>query len=381
MKKKVNGKVIDIDNIELFEKAFEGVALGRLAASSVQETVSNDSDAINSYISTYESIYKSLPFPLYAIENSVKYSMIANVINKRLHKTLDMWVNNGLFIGLGDGKAIKFIGGTWGIVPVDPKEAKPSIDISEYTDEVGYVEFKWVLDKLLSNKSLGSFYIEFMPQFVDACHKEPMILKWELGRMLDFGFVPTQKELPMNKIINAEACTEYMLDVYSAGKQKTEGEELVIDFTSRNHGIRRRAKYIPVFDFEVYEKRGYESDSSEESKDTTKMKRVNLEGFGGLFETIISKAANQSNPSSIQYCGVIINNRLAYQVDNQIYICNLRAYSKPIEVGKGVSIYSYDDRFVYILKRSSAGNGIWKEVIYAFDPVEMQIRLCKIQYS
>lgn len=380
MKKKVNGKVIDVDNIELFEKAFEGVALGRLAASSVQETVSRDSDIINSYISAYESVYKSLPFPLYAIEGDVKYSMIANVINHKLQTTLDMWINKALFIGLGNGKAIKFLSGTWGLVSVDPKEAKPSISISEYSDDIGYKEFSWVLERLLADKSLSDFYIKFMPKFVEACHREPMILKWELGRMLDFGFVPVQKEIPMNRIINPDNMTEYIIDVFSSGKQKTGGTEYVIDFTGQNRATRKRARYITVYDFECYEKKQLDAEEAEENRAISRMKRVNLGGFGGVFETIISKASN-SNPSNVQYSGVILGNRIVYQIENQIFICDLANYRHPVEIGKGVSIYSYDSRFIYISKKSMCESNICKESIYAFDPMEMQIRLCKIQFN
>ena len=383
MKKKVNGKIVEIHNIELFEKAFEGMALERLAASSVQETVSNDSDIINSYISTYESIYKSLPFPLYAIECDVKYSAIANIMQSRIKDAQDMWVSKGLFIGLGDGKAIKFLSNTWGLVSVDPKESKPSISLSEYSDDIGYEEFSWVLNRLKSNKTLSDYYIKFMPEFVEACHKEPLILKWELGRMLDFGFVPERKELPMNRLLHLGEEADYVIDIFSAGKQKSGESEYIIDLTGQNKDTRKRDRYITVYDFEAYEKKQLDSDIDYDSnKPISKIKRISLNGLGGVFESIIcnSKLCGQS-PSDVQYSGVIIGDKVVYQVNNQIYICNLKAYSKPIQIGKGVSIYSYDNRFVYLLKKSTCESRVTKESIYAFDPLDMQIRLCKTQFN
>ena len=71
MRKKVNGRVVDISNIEIFEKAFEGLALGRLVSSSVADTITGDSELVNKCIESYETIYKSMPFPLYCIEENI----------------------------------------------------------------------------------------------------------------------------------------------------------------------------------------------------------------------------------------------------------------------------------------------------------------------
>ena len=39
MKKKVNGKVIEIDNMELFEKAFEGMAIDSRNNSNIENNI------------------------------------------------------------------------------------------------------------------------------------------------------------------------------------------------------------------------------------------------------------------------------------------------------------------------------------------------------
>jgi len=56
MKKKVNGKVVEIRNIELFEQAFEGLALGRLVSSSVADTITTNQELVNKSIENYEAI-------------------------------------------------------------------------------------------------------------------------------------------------------------------------------------------------------------------------------------------------------------------------------------------------------------------------------------
>ena len=43
MRKMVNGKVVDIKNIELFEKGFEGIILNKTVSSSVKDTLNSES--------------------------------------------------------------------------------------------------------------------------------------------------------------------------------------------------------------------------------------------------------------------------------------------------------------------------------------------------
>lgn len=379
LKKKVNGKIIEISNLELFEAAFEGLALGRLVSSSVSDTIADDSELINKCISIYDTVYRSLPFPLYAIEQEIKYAMIATSLKNKIDEQLEMWIDSALYIKVEDKKALKFISNTWGIVSVDDKEREDNTDIALYNEDVGYSEFVWALKKVVKDESLEDYYIKFMPEFVKACSKEPLVLKWELSKILDFGAIPERTALKANKIIDIDTGSEFLVDIFSTGKKKTNESEYIINLTGNNSDVTKKAKYIQTYGFEIYEKKKESSDIIN-SAGINKLKKSNIDGFGGVFETLIGKGIVRESINSVSYTGIIVAGKIVYQVGNQIFICDLNRYTKPVEIGRNVEIYSYDNGFVYIIKRTICESSICKESIYALNPVNMQIKLCKIQF-
>ena len=82
MRKLVNGKVIEIDNIELFELAAEGLALQNTAISSTNDGIEANinSPLVRKYIKQYDVFFKAMPYPLYAIEADIKYATLGNFI-------------------------------------------------------------------------------------------------------------------------------------------------------------------------------------------------------------------------------------------------------------------------------------------------------------
>lgn len=379
MKKRVNGKVIEIDNIGLFESAFEGLALGRLVSSSVSDTITDDSELINECISAYDSVYKLLPFPLYAVEQDIKYSLIATVIKGKLNKAVNMWIDGALYVKIDTDKSLKFISNTWGIVSVDGDKHKDNTDMQLYSEDVGYSEFSWALKKLENNKSLNDYYTKFMPEFVKACNNEPMVLKWELTKMLDFGPVPERMTLKTNKILDIDTGSEFLIDIFSTGKKKIKDSEYVLDMSSKGSGLRKQPKYIQTYDFEVFEKKKDTLDISNNSG-ISRLRKSNLDGFAGVFETLIGRGILRDNMDSLSYEGILIDNKIVYQVGNQIFVCNSDRYIRPVEIGRNVNIYSYDKGFVYIIKKNICDSGVCRESVYALNPKDMQVRLCKIQF-
>ncbi len=379
MKKKVNGKVVDINNMELFEKAFEGLALGRLVASSVADTVAENSDLINRCIQSYEAMYKSMPFPLYCVEENIKYSAMAMFIKDNADVLEDMWIDNALYIRVSEDRALKFVGNTWGIVSVQ-KQYEDNTDIDIYSEDVGYAEYKWVLTKMMKGESLKDYYIKFMRDFVEACNREPMVLKWELGRMLDFGPVPEKLNLKENRLLNMDTGSEFFLDIFLTGKRKTGESEYVFSIGGTNGGLRKQSKFIKTFDFEVYEKKAQPEDIME-STHIARLQKSNLDGAAALFETLAGKGSVQDGIENVPYTGIIIDNTIIYQVGGQIYKCTANKYSKAVEVAKNVELYGYENGFVYIIKKSLCSSGIHKDAIYAYNVRDNSIRLCKIQFS
>lgn len=379
MKKKVNGKVIDIPNIELFELAFEGLALGKLVSSSISDTITEDSVLANKCISAYESIYKCLPFPLYAIETNIKYSMIVMAMRGKIEEPITVWVDSALYIKVEENKALKFVSNTWGIVSIETEDQKDNSDIELYSGDIGYKEFEWALSKLISGQNLAEYYIRFMGDFVKVCNKDPMMLKWELSKILEFGPIPERLALKLNKIIDIDTGSEFLVDVFSTGKKKTGSSEMIFDVTGSSSKLRKKAKYTQTYDFEVYEKKK-EAEDINLNASIGRLKKTNLDGLAAVFETLVGKGVMQSGVEGVEYKGIMVDGKVVYQVGTQLLICNKEQYESPIEVGRNVEIYGYDNGMVYILKRNLCGSGISKESVYALNPKDMQIILCRIQY-
>ena len=117
MKKRVNGRTVDIKNIEIFEKAAGSLAINRTATSNTSDTSGIDSKNMGEIVKLYTAFYKSLPYPLYAIDEDIKYSTIATFIKKRLVTPPKMWISNGLYVILDEESkiAVNFVNLTWGI--------------------------------------------------------------------------------------------------------------------------------------------------------------------------------------------------------------------------------------------------------------------------
>ena len=393
MKKKVNGKVIDIKNIELFEKAAEGAALERLAASLISDKLTVEASIINDCIERYEAFYRALPFPLYAIETNCKYAAMGTFIRSTLEDELPMWVNEALYIGLNlddstkSRLALKIISNTWGVVSV-PDYEPDNVDIDRFKYEIGYKEYKWVIDKVLNREPASDFYKEFMPEFLEACGDSSMVLRWELSNILNFGAVPENRlQLKENKVIDIETLSEFSMDIYLAGTRKLPEQEYV--FVMGKSDISLRQKTVKVYNYDVYEKPGERSIALEQS-DNNRIQKNSLPGFLNLFKIISglkinaeSQDTDYKSASSLEmpsFTGIIADRNLIYQVDNRIFICKAYRMDEMKEIARGAEIYGYDRGRLYLVKSSNIGRGIKKEVIYSYSVKDAKVRMCRIQF-
>ena len=378
MKKKVNGHIVEVPT-EIFESAFEGLALNKLASSNITDTIEGESGLIKKCVESYYRFFKSLPFPLYSIENNVKYATAAMYIQDDLRELITMWIDKALIIKLEDTKALKIVGNTWGIISIT-EEKEDNTNIEYHKDDIGYSEFKWVLSRLMNEESLASFYDRFMPNFVQACNREPMILKWELSRILDFGYIPSKLDLAENKVKDIENDCDYTIDVYCSGKRKSTENILEFRIGGSNSGVTQKSKMVKVYDFDIYKK------SANTSLDTgdrlvKKMEKSSMECMGSLFECIVSKGSTDDTVEEVVYTGIADNKYIVFQVYGSIYWCRSDRYSKAVEIAKNVNLYSYEKNKVYMTKQTKCESGAIKECLYAYDLDTKKLKLCKISFS
>lgn len=375
MKKKVNGRIVEIGNIALFEEAFKGLAVVRPVSSHTTDVIDSRQEFVNKCIEIYNETYKKIPFPFYGVESNVKYAMICEIIRSKIGEHIDAWINGSLFIRVTGTKALKFSSDTWGITSTDNIVRKDNTSLEEYKGELGYEEFKWTKENL---EDTSNFYKVFMPDFVKACNGVDIILRWELSHMLDFGMTPEKTITKENRIIDTENNKEYMLDIYSSGIRQTGKEDIVINITGTGDPYRIKQRTERVYNFEVYEKQ-YLPEPDIDKKGISKMSKTHMEGMAAVFE-MIAGYSKVHEGMDIKYTGVVLGDMIVYQVDNDIYVCRASKYAAPVEIAKKADIYGFSEKYIYLMKKSVCENGVNKESIFAFNPLTMQIRLCKIQF-
>ncbi len=394
MKKMVNGQTVDIGDIRLFELAFEGLALNKLAVSNISITIDKETDTIKNCIELYNRFYRSLPFPLYSIENNTKYAAIAEYIKYNIEKIkkvskvkndnksdLKFWVDRGIYILIEEHKTLKLVGNTWGIIIVE-KEEKDNAFLDNFKGDVGYQEFKWALDKLKEEKSIGNYYKEFMPDFLRACGNNPSIIKRELNTILDFENVPSRINMDKNTIINKDTNEIYNLDVYLKGKVANGKKVTTFDLTvDDDNFVYDVDQYIPAFGYDLYKKSMLsDKDLPESVYYSKKIKVDDTKAYDSIFETLLKIGMLDGRVSNLKIRGFAKGKYIIYEVENRIFRCKSNEYCKSIEIAQGVDIYSIRGSKVYLLKEQGLKNKITKEIIYSLDLETGDIKICRISY-
>lgn len=381
MKKKVNGHVVDIWNMDTIEKGFEGLAMARRVSSGTTDKLVEDSEEfINKWIEAYDEVYKSLPFPLYAVEEDIKYAMIGTYIQDAIKEPLKMWVSHGLVISIDGTRAVKFAGATWAVVSIDGV-CENNTNIELYRNSIGYKEYEWALSMLLDDKDLKGYYARFMPGFVKACNDEPIVLKWELSNLLNFGSVPQKIDISWGRLVNIQSQSEYMLDIFASGIRETGASKTVVDLTKGKPSISTVRQTGTEYNFEVLEKKHNENNDLLNPESIKKVQTGKMDGMAAVFQTIVGLASLRQDGSKPEYRGVIDGNTAIYEVDGTVYKCNVAKYQKAERIGAGLSIYTYGSGYVYLSASKQLPSGVTKKSIYAYRVSDGAILLCRVAYE
>ena len=380
LKKKVNGKTVDIQNIEVFEKAAEGMAINRTTASTISNIPENIMEKAKEYIELYMSFYKSLPFPLYAIDSNIKYVTIGCFIKKKSQNKPKLWVSNALYICIDEetGIAIQFINMTWGFIKVETIK-EDNTNLEEYQEECGFGDFIWALAKILKKQSTSTYYNEFMGEFIKACNGQPMVLKWELGNILEFGRIPDRIEFKHNQVTDLNSGDIYTLDIYITGLRETKKKQHVWSLFDDEVEPTVKPKYVKQYGFDTFRKEIVTDDNKIEPN-CDKIKKVEMFGMTSLFNTMCAIKNAAEHETFEDYQGFIADGSLVYVINNRVFIAKAHRFVEPKEVARGVELYSYDRGIVYFLKSKHIAKGIKKETVYSYSLKDGNLRLCKIMF-
>lgn len=378
MKKLVNGKVVNIKNIDLFIKAAEDIAVSRTAISVTSEGIKGkiDSPLLQEYIYLYNIFYKSMPFPLYAIEDDIKYAALAKFIHN-FGQSAPMWVKNGLYIIIDKKSrmAVYFVNNTWSIVYLENIPEIKDIELEDYSDHIGYEDYTWLLNKILNKESTSTYYQEMMPKFVEACNNQPMILKWELENILTFGNLPKKTEFRSNRIIDIDNDIEYILDIFFSGYKETEEKSLVWNFVDDLDTVQK--KRVKTYDYECYAK---ELGSNGVGLKDNKIKKTNLVGASGLFLNLCAIRNNSDSNYFSDFQGIIVGNHIIYIINNTLYHGKKNKSTEHKVIADNIELYGYDRGMIYYIKYKQINKKVKQETLYSYSLADNIKRLCRIKY-
>lgn len=370
MKKIVNGKVISIKKIELFDKALIGLAKADKVVSNTDSTLDNsiNNDKVARIIKMYNAFYKAMPYPLYAIEEDIKYAALGTFIKHTQSGTEQvMFINDGLYIVLDTTRmvAVHIVNNSWAVENISEIK-KDNVDIENYKDNIAYNEYRWMLNKVISMDKNANFYANFMPEFVEACNNDPMIIRWELQNILNFNSIPCKINITDNTILDKDNSCEYTLDIYGCGSTNYGNGYTRWDIgNSVKQSVNSRA--IKKYDFKVYKK-----DLS--SNDKRKLCTVDwgLRVFSSLYR--IKSVCNQSEFPT--YHGVVCGSTVVYEVFGSIYAI---LGDDNIEIANNASIYAVNGNYVYF-KRITSLDDIYKVAVYRYSINDGRVSTCSIRY-
>lgn len=381
MKKKVNGKVVEIGNLELYMLADQGSLLNKKVSSLVCDTIETKSELVRDIVREYNSLVDKLVYPLSSIESELKYITLGELLRHKLqgkYGVIEMDVRDYIAIEVEPDTVLKLLGRTWAIeATTDSYRKRERVSVDDYREEEGYLEFKWVRDKVMQGESTESYYREFMGDFLKACRGEDFILKWELEHILDFGYLPSEMKTGDRSIVDYENRVSYNLDVYTVGVRKT--NDTVMRLTVGSNGradTSMEKKEIKVYNFEVYWK---SLDGINNRMD--KVKGGGTSGFANIFEQLLNEGVENGNVATLGYRGFIIEDKIVFEVNHDIFICSLTDCQGATRLLSNVQLHSYQGSIVYFKKRERKASKVWRETIYSYDLSNKKARLCKIQHT
>lgn len=384
MRKLVNGKVIDVKNIKLFELAAEGCARRSTTVSNTSDGIANNlnSSILQKIIQCYDIFFKAMPYPLYAIEDDIKYATLANFIKAIAGSNLHYWVNGGLFIQVDESTqmTLHIVNNTWGIIYTKALDDNISLDL--FKNNVAYPDYTWLLNKILNRESFNSYsyYETFMPDFLKACNYNDVVIKWELDNILNFGNIPKKIELVDNKIIDVTKNCEYTLDTFVTGKVESEDKVTTWDLSRADRvGSLTSGKMIKTYGFDTYTK-SLSAEAYRFSNIPEKLTKTIVPGLQSLFLVITGVKNAQERKNFPPYRGFISDNNLIFSVDKCLYVTKSNVFTEAKEIARGIEIYGIDRNNIYFVKDKKITEHITRESLYSYNLSDGNIKICSIKF-
>lgn len=387
MNKSVLGKVVNINNIGTIEKAFEGIIIAsrNTMKNDIQSSLKLDGlESVSGIIKEYFKVCNKLPFPLNSIEERIKYSCIAMIIQSEHEEVLRFRVMDcGFVVKINDTTGIYFSNSCWKLININGMQWDDFVDISTYSRHCAYKEYEWAVGCILDGKSLKGYYEKFMPTLWEACGRNKNVLKEQLAQLLYINTVPTTVyNIRENCILDANKSKEYTLDIYMAGKVRTGDKTPTLRFNEDNSYTEVEEDNIKViYDFDVYEKDviiDY-SCGCENSKYIGKMTKSKMPGAVSIFEKLIVDGIE--NTYNKTFRGAVIRDKLLFVFNGNLYETTAKEYSEARLISKHVDIAGVYKDCIYYYCKERLDSGVIKSTLYGYNCMSENTWICIINFE
>lgn len=373
MKRYIKGMAVEMPRGDLMEKVYEDLAHNNNKGCSVSMFAETDREIrqkIERYVRTYHVINKQIPFPLSETDLNVRYAMVAECIRNKLHDEIKMWVDNALYIKVGDKMALRLVGDQWDMVSVH-KDIKDNTNLERYTSDIGYEDYCWVGDRIKNGEATDVYRKKFMGALYKLCNEDDNIFREELLKSNIFTKIPGVNSIDSKILKDINDDAEYTLDIYKESVKETDKKMWVCDITGDDAVIHEENTCKDIYNFDGYVK-----------EHGNPIRKIKADGLVSVFVNAVSERnISENDNGDFEFRGIVNGNRILYQCNDTLYTCRKDRYEKGVEVLCGINILGYWSKYMLCERREIKENGVCKTFIYAVDSESLKVGLCEIRYE
>ena len=341
MKKVINGNLVNVD-INFFSEYLYGKELNKITLSDIKNDVKLDKK-INSYIDLYRDVYNSLDDMFKVIETNEKYCILGELTKK------DYFVcNKAILFKLNTESVIEFKGTHWAIKLLSDINGK-KITWEDIKNEKSSLIYAVYL-KFGKKEWLGKCF----PSIFEAVDKDVKKFNIELPNILSFINVKPL-DIGYNEIFDTtKQCKYTIFKNYKGSKENSAKKQIYIDLDNISQDIKETNALNEVYTYSIYKQNLIEGKSGKIDYGE-EIKKDNL--FSDIFINL-----TRLNVNNIK--GLIIDNKIYYECNNDIWISYNDRSEKLIQNGH---IYGVYDNKLLIKYTKNMEQGIVKNIIYVLD--------------
>lgn len=387
MKKVVNGKVIHIEDTEVFESAERSLLRDRkcynLVEHGLEYRITENLEEAYEFIELYDNIYNSLPYPLYALDTPIKYVTIGALMYSVSEHIQSFEKENSLVVIFGNGiEAIQFINNSYRFVEIDYEDSQREFikNIDSYKEMKYFKYFDFVYSALTSsdtdrqNNVCTDFYREWFSDILKVCDEDSDIAA-ELSKILKVRDVPVKHNFKTNCVKDIGTGEEYYIDFISEGIHTTKLEDTTtcINLVTGNVRSTHETDDTEIWNMNVMYKKDKKSPMI---KAETIRAGINTLG---MFMCSLKESSGSSEFSD--YKAIIVDCILLVEIDGEIYYTYINKLRPMTPVTDRARIYSVDGSNVYIQTYDQSEGIVKERSTYVFNVRKRELELCRISYE